>query len=569
MNIIPPYIDNEISTAEKKLIRLLSNDDKFGNWYCFHSLGISRHISKREGEIDFLLVGPEGVFVIEVKGGRVQRKNGFWLFTDRYGRITKKRESPFTQARSALYSLRDTLSKKFGQSIKKHVFGYGVAFPDIVFDIDSPEWDSEIIFDNSNLNKPISDYMRRLTDYWSSRQKNPQAIDPNKVSEIADYLRRDFEAVYPVSSDLRESEDQILELTKEQYVALDAMEQNPRLIFSGSAGTGKTLLAIEKVRRNNAKGISTLLLCFNRLLGSYLSEVVRQEKLHHVKAYSLHQFFYEHLLPKEKTDLKQYTGNKNLFTEIYPKAFLDSLQKQSEFEELVIDEGQDIITKQYISALDPVISDGFNNGRWTLFIDPRSQKDMFSEINPEVYDRLKKLAATYQLSVNCRNTKPIALQAEVVTGYPLGKIKKTKGLPVRYLWYSSSSDQAHQVSQVVNDLLRDGVAAEEITILSPKRYQDSLAGSGRLRLNAGFYRLGANRFGKKDLIGCGTIQSYKGMENSIVILTDIENLDSKESKTVNYVGFTRPRSMLIVSINRKQKPIYETYFSGIVTGEVQ
>src|SRR3989344_612968 len=516
MNIIPPYIDKEISSAEKKLIRLLSDDDKFDNWYCFHSLGISRHISKREGEIDFLLVGPEGVFVIEVKGGRVQRKNGFWLSTDRYGRTTKKRESPFTQARSALYSLRDTLSKQFGQSVKRHVFGYGVVFPDIVFDIDSPEWDSEIIFDNSNLNKPISDYIRRLTDFWSSRQKNPQAIDPNKVSGIADYLRRDFEVIYPVSSDLHESEEQILKLTKEQYIALDAMEENPRLIFSGSAGTGKTLLAIEKARRNDAKGISTLFLCFNRLLGSYLLEVIRREKLRHVKAYSLHQFFYEHLSPKERTGLKQHTGNKNLFKEVYPTVFLNSLQKQSEFEELIVDEGQDIITKQYISALDPVFSGGFNNGRWTLFIYPISQKDMFSEIDPEVYGRLKRLGATYQLSVNCRNTKPIALQAEAVTGYPLGKIKRAKGLPVKYLWYNNSSDQAHQVSQTINSLLQDGVAAEEITILSPKRYQDSLAGSGRLRLNAGLYRLGANGFRNKDLIGCGTIQTYKSKENRIV-----------------------------------------------------
>ena len=90
-----------------------------------------------------------------------------------------------------------------------------------------------------------------------------------------------------------------------------------------------------------------------------------------------------------------------------------------------------------------------------------------------------------------------------------------------------------------------------------------------MRLNAGLYRLGANGFRNKDLIGCGTIQSYKGMENSIVVLTDIENLSSKESKTVNYVGFTRPRSMLVVSINRKQRSVYEAYFSDVVMGKVK
>ncbi len=50
------------------------------------------------------------------------------------------------------------------------------------------------------------------------------------------------------------------------------MTANDRVVFEGPAGTGKTLLAIEGARRGLADGKRTLLLCFNRLLGSWLRD---------------------------------------------------------------------------------------------------------------------------------------------------------------------------------------------------------------------------------------------------------------------------------------------------------
>lgn len=571
MKLIPPYIANETSSAERKILRLFADNRKLGDWYCLHSLGLSNHIFKREGEIDFLLIGPEGIFVIEVKGGRVQRRNGLWLFTDRFGRITQKKESPFNQAKTALYSIRNNLSRKFDRSVTEHVFGYGVIFPDIVFDITSPEWETEMICDSRNPTKPVNEYISELAGYWASHQQKATMLGPDEILEIVDFLRRDFEIIYPVSLDLHESEEQILSLTLEQYRALDAMELNPRLFFSGPAGTGKTVLAVEKARRNNAKGIKTLFLCFNRLLGSYLTEVIRQENLEHIKADSMHQFFYEHISSKGLAgELRKHDNEKTLFTDTYPELFVKAWQGEPQFTELIIDEGQDILTDKYTSALDQCLVGGFHKGRWTIFIDRDVQKNMFSAFDQKVYEKLMDLSASYQLTVNCRNTMPIALQAEVVTGYPLGQVKKAKGLPVKYLWYMSSSDQAHQVSEAINNLLKEGVSADEITILSPRRYLESLAGSGKLRLNAGIYRLGSGKYKvSKGFIGCSTIHAYKGMENTVVILTDIEDLSSEEARTINYVGYTRPRSLLIVSADKKQKIIYETHFSDVVSGKVK
>ncbi len=358
-------------------------------------------------------------------------------------------------------------------------------------------------------------------------------------------------------------------MTAEQYGALDAMEENQRTIFSGPAGTGKTLLAIEKARRNNASGISTLLLCFNRLLGNHLAEVVREEKLGFVKVGSLHHFFREVISTAGyDKEIEQRHDSPNLFSEIYPEYFLRSWKSNEAFDELIIDEGQDLLTSEYITAIDATVKGGFKNGHWNLFMDSETQRDMFISFDEDVYCELKKLAAYFQLTINCRNTKPIAVQAEVISGYPLGLVKKIDGLPVKYFWYDKPIGQSVQISDCVNKLLDDGVRPDDIVILSAKRYQASLAGSGRLRLNVGHYQIGNGRISShKNMIACSTVQAYKGLESSVVILTDIDDIDSPDIKTVNYVGYTRARTALYISIDRRLKKKYQEHFTKIATTE--
>ena len=87
----------------------------------FHSLNLSEHHYKVAGEIDFLVVTTDVVLVIEVKGGRVARRQGIWLYTDRFGTEHKNSEGPFRQATSAMFSLRDRLVDRFGNTDLKQL----------------------------------------------------------------------------------------------------------------------------------------------------------------------------------------------------------------------------------------------------------------------------------------------------------------------------------------------------------------------------------------------------------------------------------------------------------------
>ena len=75
------------------------------------------------------------------------------------------------------------------------------------------------------------------------------------------------------------TEARLLSLTEEQYNRLDELEANPRCLFEGAAGTGKTLLALEHARRADHAGSKVLFVCFNRLLGEWLHQQIEHSSV--------------------------------------------------------------------------------------------------------------------------------------------------------------------------------------------------------------------------------------------------------------------------------------------------
>jgi superfamily II DNA or RNA helicase len=70
----------------------------------------------------------------------------------------------------------------------------------------------------------------------------------------------------------------LLSLTDEQYIIMQGFFANKRMLVSGPAGSGKTLLAMEQCRRLTAEGYKVLYLCYNRLISSYVRKVFEIEK---------------------------------------------------------------------------------------------------------------------------------------------------------------------------------------------------------------------------------------------------------------------------------------------------
>src|SRR5579859_7549192 len=99
MRMIPPQIaDSTRSGAERRLFKMLSEANLPDDYYCLHSVDLPEHLYKKCGELDFVVVGPSGLYVIEVKGGTITYKQGIWNYATRKGYVVRNSEGPFKQA---------------------------------------------------------------------------------------------------------------------------------------------------------------------------------------------------------------------------------------------------------------------------------------------------------------------------------------------------------------------------------------------------------------------------------------------------------------------------------------
>lgn len=555
--MIPPYISPEVrSGAERKTYEAIKAMN-MGTFTCIHSLGLSKHLWKRQGEIDFVLITENSIYCLEVKGGRIERRDGVWYFTDRYGQENKKTEGPFGQASSAMHSLKKNLETKFGHT--GFLFGYGVVMPDIEFKVDSPEWDQSIVFDLRDADKPFEKYFQRISAYWESKLQ-PPAPHVSR-SEIINYMRGDFELATPLWKQIDDIEEQMTKFSEEQYSALDHMDSNPRIIFSGGAGTGKTLLAIEKARRSALNGKNVLLLCYNKLLGSRLHAEAEKIKTGGslVHAESIHKYFFWSIVEaglKGELDKKAHTGDsREVYDEVFADLFVQAENRlgHKKFDTLIIDEGQDLLSEGYLIALDSILEGGLKNGEWSIFLDPGAQARLFNKFSVETYRYLKGLGAPeYKLDINCRNTEQIATQATVVSGFPTGRARLS-GPKVEYTYYKDDAEQAQMVIELVKKLVDDGLSPDQITILSTRaRNAMSLLSSGA-KLPRSYQELDEKNVNnpERGVIYYTSVQSYKGLENNVIVYMDVDKIDDEWIEGVNYVGMTRPREKLFVFFNKR------------------
>ena len=578
--MIPPYYTEEIkSTGEKQFFDLLRHDPATTDWVCLHSLSLARHVKRAYGEIDFVVLVPnEGIFCLEIKSGRVARQGGVWKYTNRYGDVSTSTIGPFSQAKDGMFSLLEAIKKHFGRQhcFTRLLYGFGVVFPHILFDQDDPEIESWQIYDRDSRRQPVSRYILNLSrntrrnfqsqPWYDEQESHPSLSD---IQELVNFLRGDFERIVKSPTVLYETEKQILRLTEEQYRCLDQLQDNPRCLFDGGAGTGKTLLALEFARRKASSGKKVLLVCFNKLLGQWLaserektlSQLIEVDYFHHF----LDCLIADSTVGNEFRKIKQTEDQEYLFSELYPLFALDALAEDviESYDTLIIDEGQDLIRSEYLDVFDGVLKGGFAGGTWTIFCDFHHQT-IYRETDEnamisEIENRTSQFTR-FRLLTNCRNTRPIGEEVSFISGFdtPPFLPANVEGLPVDYRFYSDDSDQCKKVKEIVNQFRTEGIKTENITILSPTTLDRScLTEDNHIFSNiTDLTRSGLQKCLRNN-IGFSTIHSFKGLENSIIIIIDITRLLDDRNRSLLYVGMSRAKHRLSVLISDSAREEYQ------------
>ena len=562
--MIPPLIHPDCSSpGEREIFQRLKNDPETHDWIVLHSLDVAEHVTNIAGEIDFVVIVPgKGVLCVEVKASSsLRRLDGLWY----YGRGSRPdARGPFKQASTAMHSIRGKLARQ-RRDLASIPFWSAVIFPYVEFSTESEEWHKWQVIDNRQfrsvpIGQLLSNILTEARSFLQTRTSaawfDPTASEPNRrqCKAITEVLRPDFEFFESSRSRFGSLERELAAYTEEQYSALDAMEVNPRVAFVGPAGTGKTLLAVEAARREARAGKRVLLLCFNRLLGKWL-ESQFAVPVSDVVATTLHQHMLAVSNAKVANNPDQIFWEVEL-PELAIETLLESSDETNQFDELIVDEAQDILKEEYLDFLDLSLKGGLASGNWRVFGDFERQA-IYSAANLPLEQFLESRCnhtPVYDLRINCRNTPRVAELVHLLGGLkpPYRRIMRPDdGLEPEISYYSNDLQQNSLLQNSIKVLGSEGFSNEDIVILSPRA--DAACAASRVHTPS--LRTSLSQFEKRQSghIGYSTIHAFKGLESPAVIVTDIDKLDASSSTAVFYVAITRALQRLIILADESVK----------------
>jgi hypothetical protein len=559
--MIPPLPDAENpSAAELRIFDKLRTETN-RDWFALHSLGLTSHTRKPWAEIDFVLIGPTGIFCLEVKGGRVARNDGHWHFTDRNDVTHSKREGPFEQvgrAAAALYAYLVSRVPKLSDSIT----GYGVVTPDITFSIEGPDVEPRIVFDINDCNAPFSKYIARLVQVWRTRFPTRTYVDLDGPTrgQILELLRGDFDLRPSLQTLMGLVDSEFIRLTERQCSILDGLVDNPRAIIRGGAGTGKTMLALDEARKT-VHGERTLLCCSSRLLSLHLAEATRG--CDGVTVQHFHGLMKE-IISRSDRHMRadQTTERTSDAPGVLPRLCIEAIVNNSmapEYDTLIIDEAQDLLTSEHLDVFDLILKGGLKHGRWRVFYDPN--QDLFSTLELAGLERLINFGAVqYRLIQNCRNTAPIGLTTALVAGVEPDQVYQVQGPQVRHNWYRTDAEQLRAITDELSFLLTEKIPLSGIVLLSNQKLSQTVLARSRSKLLQEVIDLTANTpsvQGSSAVRFC-TIAEFKGLEADAVIVFGIDDLSHTKCSNGLYVGASRAKLILSLVINESARTGYES-----------
>jgi hypothetical protein len=522
MKLIPSLISPDTkSRAEREVFALLEEADVGPCAVALHSLNLTVHRDQWMGEIDFVVLTPECLLVCEVKGGRLRRRDdGGWESISRAGRPFRLKKSPVQQACSAMWSLRDELRRLLPASLVSSInFGYCVITPDVRWTVDSVDEPRALVIDADDLaDNDIVPALQRLVGRWSTAGKHPNPpLAPSDWERVRDAMRPAFDLVPSLRHGAKDARDQLERLTVDQYKGLAWVQDVPRLLVSGGAGTGKTLLAAEVARRDHVRG-RVLLTCQSPVLAAFLARRVTTPGVV--------------VLPVDEAR--------------------EVAVREGPWDVVVLDEAQDIFTDDGLDVLDELVVGGAQDGLWRLFYDINNQAGLHGRVDEAFLEVLKESgAAQVTLDVNCRNAPPVILYTRSMTGADLGQPTEGEGPEVLVEFPTDRAEEARLVSAELARLASEGVPGNDITILSFAERDDSVVASLPPRTRRQI-RTFDERVATRDRpsgITFARIDDFKGLENDFVLVVDVGRLAGDRADAARlYIALSRARYGLWAAI---------------------
>ena len=488
----------------------------------------------RDGEADFVIAHPDlGVLVIEVKGGRIEynAQSGEWITIDRENR--QFTIDPVEQARRNHYTLLEKLSDLPSWDNDRFLtIGHAVCFPisNITKGMLRLDMPREIIIDNQDMGD-IEGTIRKIFSYYhNDKSIRGGALGKDRLALLQGLLANSFTINTPLGVELEHEDKRLIELTDQQFRLLDYLGNRRRALIAGCAGSGKTMLAVEKARRLSEQGFNVLLTCFNSALAVDLAQCLPEITVLHF-----------HGLCKEMANragyfLKPYSNEQEYNDVILPEALINAIDETDlRFDAIIVDEGQDFKENYWIALT------GLLNEKEGVFY-------VFYDDNQNLYGGAATLSGIideppFPLYENCRNTLSIhKVVANFHSNREALKCNTPAGRVPEFAYYKGPDQMQRSLQSLLHHLTNeDQIRLEDIVILTPHGEDRTMLKPGT---RLGNFVLTSNMPEKRNEIQATSIYRFKGLDRRVVIIAEVDSQFKYNPEMVMYVGCSRARTYL-------------------------
>ena len=499
------------------------------DYYVVHSYQISKIKDQKviDAEADFVIFNrKKGLLCLEAKATRVDYRNGRWY----YGNGEEMNgDGPFSQASNAMYDIRKFMMDcGLSDLVARCKFFHGVWFPlvsqNYVKTLSLPQYAPlELIMTQEALYDP-EPWLERIFSYTERGKVSTDLNEAQAAIIVNEVLCPKFEIAPAVDFENETKRIIFHRLLKEQALILNYLEEQRTAIINGAAGTGKTLVAVEKAKSHAFKGEKVLFLCFNSMLKDFLSENYAHKNIDY---YTVAGYACSVCL----------TGTPDY--EMLCDRLYDMHDKNTfPYKHIVVDEGQDfgsdaIEEADVLETLKTIIEDT-EDGSFYVFYD-KLQLVQARKMPKFLEDADCKLT----LYRNCRNTENIAKTSLRPISERKPKLIENciVGTPAKMRFCGNKDEILSAVDSTLDSLLNDGFT--DIVILTCKTEKESSLTDALVN---GKYPAGMRN------IPFTTCRKYKGLEADAIILVDVDEEtflgNTGQNVLLFYVGTSRAKLRL-------------------------
>ncbi len=569
-HLIPAFFDDQTPPGERDVFNMLADGPE--DWVVLHSLDLAPWNRNLRTEIDFVIVVPDtGILCVEVKSHTNISYDGERWFP------AEIRRSPFKQSADGRFTFYRRLRDIIPECARIPIV-HCCIFPRARFDLQlnmsvatHELMDARTFRAFDSAGAFCSDLKQRIQRSVESDATLRPLHNP--------LLRTDLEAIVsacvPVQKRRpgareeihRREEEAAAILHKQQQPVLALAELNERIRVSGGAGTGKTLIAMEVARRAADRGQRTALLCFNQLVGEWMRQKMAEigpvpPNLVIGRAIQVMAMMSGVRIP---TSPSASFWDTDLPLLVEERLTDPDFEAAASFDYIVLDEAQDLLARpKLLSCLGQFLRGGTESGSFLLLGDFDHQVLAKHDTMQTTLDGLDKSArpVRWHLSENCRNYRIVGETAvrlggigtSVYSGY-LRHGGSSQNYDISF--YGNVDEQLTTLRQWLQEFKELGYKASEVTILS-FRGEESCAAQQLAKAGYVLRPAWKNDAGTP----YATVHAFKGMENKVVILTDVTVSNRQFHRDLFYTGMTRATECVRVLCEKSSETVLFEWLAG-------